>query len=99
MIPIPAELAGKLAQTFRGTPALLTIILINTLFMGIVVWALWISAEFRYKERTDLIRVIEKERADHLQMLDRCISSGRGKTGTKGTDESGTTTPIGTTQR
>ena len=96
MIPIPAELAGKLAQTFRGTPALLTIILINTLFMGIVVWALWISAEFRFKERTDLIRVIEKERADHLQMLDRCISRGGGRTVTPGSAGKSTTTPIGT---
>ena len=87
VIGIPAELATKIAGTFRGTPALLTLILINTLFMCIIVWAMWTSAEFRFKERGEMLR-----------MIDRCMQSRSGSTGTKGvTDESGTTTPIGTT--
>ena len=60
VVPIPAELAAKIAQTFRGTPALLLIILINTLFLLVAVWALWISAEFRYKERMELIRMVDR---------------------------------------
>lgn len=66
VVPIPAELAAKIAQTFRGTPALLTLILINTLFMGMAVWALWISADYRFKERTELLR-----------MIDRCMQGAR----------------------
>lgn len=66
MVPIPAELASKIAQTFRGTPALLTIILINTLFMVMIVWAIWTSAEMRFKERSELLR-----------MVDRCMQSSK----------------------
>ena len=69
VIPIPTELASKIAQTFRGTPALLTIILINVLFMAMIVWALWTSAEMRFKERGELLRIV-----------DRCLSSGGGRT-------------------
>jgi hypothetical protein len=35
-------------------------LLINTLFMGMVVWALWISADLRFKERAEMMRVIER---------------------------------------
>ena len=73
-------------MTFRGMPALLALLLINILFMCLVIWALWTSADLRFKERSELIRII-----------DRRLSSGMGKTGTKGTSETGTTTPIGTT--
>lgn len=66
MIQIPTEIASKLATTFRGTPALLTIILINLLFMSMIVWALWFQAEFRHKERLEMLRIV-----------DRCITGGR----------------------
>jgi hypothetical protein len=60
MIQIPVEIASKLATTFRGTPALLALLLINTLFMAMVVWALWVSADLRFKERAEMMRVIER---------------------------------------
>ena len=89
VIGIPQELAAKIATTFRGMPALLALLLINVLFMGMIVWAIWTSADMRFKERSELLRII-----------DRCMSSGGGKTGTPGVpDGSGTTTPIGTTTK
>lgn len=60
MIQIPQDVAAKLAGTFRGTPALLAILLVNTLFLAAIVWSLWTSHEYRYKERMELIRVIER---------------------------------------
>jgi len=60
MIPIPQEIAEKALNTFRGMPALLALLLINTLFLSIGLWALWTSAEFRFKERSDLIRIIDR---------------------------------------
>jgi hypothetical protein len=60
MIQIPSEVATKIATAFRGMPALLALLLINTLFMGMVVWALWISADLRFKERAEMMRVIER---------------------------------------
>jgi hypothetical protein len=60
LIQIPTEVASKIASTFRGTPALLTIILINLLFMGMIVWALWFQAEFRHKERIEMLRVFDR---------------------------------------
>lgn len=60
MVQIPAELAAKIATTFRGMPALLALLLINTLFMGMVVWAMWISADLRFKERSELVRIIDR---------------------------------------
>ena len=60
MMQIPSELAAKIATTFRGMPALLALLLINTLFMGMVVWALWVSADLRFKERSELIRIVER---------------------------------------
>ncbi len=66
MIPIPAEIAEKAINTFRGMPALLALLLINTIFLAIVAWMLWTSAEFRFKERADLVRII-----------DRCMVEGR----------------------
>ena len=59
MMQIPAEVAAKIATTFRGTPALLTIILINGIFMGMIVWALHTQADYRFKERVELLRVID----------------------------------------
>jgi hypothetical protein len=59
MIQIPAEIAGKIATTFRGTPALLAMLLINLLFMGMIVWALWFAAEYRHKEHIELLRIID----------------------------------------
>jgi hypothetical protein len=66
MIQIPVEIASKLATTFRGTPALLALLLINTLFMAMVVWALWVSADLRFKERAEMLKII-----------DRCIGASR----------------------
>jgi hypothetical protein len=60
MIPIPQELATKIAGTFRGMPALLALLLINLLFMAAIVWSLWTSADLRFKERSELIRIIDR---------------------------------------
>ena len=69
VIGIPAELAAKIATTFRGMPALLALLLINTLFMALIVWAMWTSADYRFKERSELLRIV-----------DRCLTSGMGRT-------------------
>jgi hypothetical protein len=60
MIPIPSEIAEKAISTFRGTPALLAILLVNTIFLVIITWAMWTSADYRFKERADLIRIVER---------------------------------------
>jgi hypothetical protein len=60
MVQIPTELAAKIATTFRGMPALLALLLVNVLFMGMVVWAIWTSAELRFKERSELIRIVDR---------------------------------------
>jgi len=60
MVQIPQELAAKIATTFRGMPALLALLLVNVLFMGMVVWAIWTSAEMRFKERSELIRIVDR---------------------------------------
>ncbi len=60
MVQIPVELAAKIATTFRGMPALLALLLINTLFMVLIVWALWTSADLRFKERSELIRIVDR---------------------------------------
>jgi len=60
MIPIPTEIAEKAINTFRGMPALLALLLINTIFLVIVAWMIWTSAEYRFKERADLIRIIDR---------------------------------------
>ena len=60
MVQIPQELAAKIATTFRGMPALLALLLVNVLFMGMVVWAIWTSAELRFKERSELIRIVDR---------------------------------------
>ena len=60
MVQIPQELATKIATTFRGMPALLALLLVNVLFMGMVVWAIWTYAEMRFKERSELIRIVDR---------------------------------------
>jgi hypothetical protein len=60
MIQIPQELAVKIAGTFRGMPALMALLLINTLFMGFVAWALWVSSGLRYQERAELLKVVDR---------------------------------------
>jgi hypothetical protein len=60
MVQIPQELAAKIATTFRGMPALLALLLVNLLFMAAIVWAMWTSAEFRFKERAELIRIVDR---------------------------------------
>lgn len=60
MVHIPQALAIKIATTFRGMPALLALLLINVLFMGFIMWALWSSAELRFKERGELVRIIDR---------------------------------------
>jgi hypothetical protein len=60
MIQIPAEIASKIAMTFRGTPALLAMLLINLLFMGMIVWALWVQAEYRHKEHLEMLRLVDR---------------------------------------
>jgi hypothetical protein len=60
MIPIPQELAEKAINTFRGMPALLALLLINTLFLIIITWAMWTSADYRFKEREGLVRIIDR---------------------------------------
>jgi hypothetical protein len=67
MIPIPSEIAEKAINTFRGMPALLALLLINTIFLVILSWLLWTSAEYRFKEREGLVR-----------MIDRCMVEKRG---------------------
>jgi hypothetical protein len=60
MMQIPAEVAAKIATTFRGMPALLALLLVNGLFMGMIVWAMWIAADYRYKERTEVLRLLDR---------------------------------------
>lgn len=60
VVPIPQELAAKIAGTFRGMPALLALLLINILFMVMIVFSIWTSAEFRFKERAELLRMVDR---------------------------------------
>jgi len=62
---VPAELAGKIMNTLRGAPMLVALLLVNTMVMGLVGYALTVRNTTLYTERSELIRIV-----------DRCITVG-----------------------